>query len=326
MNKMLGKTVPKTGTGRADFSRMAEKLQNLRYVLLGREADKGLLYKLFIYFILLDAAYIYLKPVVHMLSTMVKDGKDLLDPSVNWVPRVIYLGNLQDAWDWLNYPKAFGLSLLLSCSVALFQTFSCAIAGYAFARLKVPFKSLLFGCLLVTFIVPLQLTILPNLIFARVLGLLNTVYPIIVPAMLGLGLKGALFVIIYRQFFSTQPKELEEAARIDGANAFKVFFRVMMPLAKPAILVVLLFSFVWTWNDFYLPSMYLTDLETPPLSLGIDRLASMLRAQAEANGPSVFTEPLSMATTFLIIIPPLVLYLFAQRWFIEGVERTGLVE
>ncbi|WP_199614278.1 carbohydrate ABC transporter permease [Paenibacillus alkalitolerans] len=303
-----------------------EWVMKVRYAVIGREADKGLLFKLFIYVILLDAAYIYLKPIFRMLSLMIQNGNDLLDPAVNWVPRVIYMGHLQEVWEWLEYPKAFGMSLLLSCSVALFQTFSCAIAGYAFARLKVPFKSLLFFCLLVSFIVPLQLTILPNLIFARVLGVLNTVIPIIVPAMFGLGLKGALFVIIYRQFFSTQPKELEEAAKIDGASVFKVFFKVMMPLAKPAILVVFLFSFVWTWNDFYLPSMYLTDLDIKPLSMGISQIASVMRAEAESGGPSIYTEPLSMATTFMMIVPPILLYFFAQRWFIEGVERTGLVE
>lgn len=324
MNKITSKINPKFKTLNA--SRGLTWLEKVRYRIVGREADKGILFKLFIYLILVDAAYIYLKPVFHMISMMVQNGSDLLDPSVNWIPRVIYMGNLQEAWRMLEYPTAFTFSFLLAASVALLQTISCAIAGYAFARLKVPFKPVLFFCLLISFIVPLQLTILPNLVFARVLGVLNTVYPIIVPALFGLGLKGALFVIIYRQFFQTQPKELEEAAKIDGANVFKVFFRVMMPLAKPAILVVFLFSFVWTWNDYYLPSMYLSDTETRPLSLGISRIASVLRADAEVSGPSIYTEPISMATTFLMIVPPMVLYAFAQRWFIEGVERTGLVE
>ncbi|MDQ0875283.1 multiple sugar transport system permease protein [Paenibacillus sp. V4I3] len=301
-------------------------LTKARYTIIGREVDKGMLFKFFIYLILLDTAYIYLKPILHMITTMVKNADDLLDPSVNWFPRTLYLGNLQEAWDWLKYPKAFSISLTLSLSVAILQTFSCAVTGYAFARLKIPFKRLMFFLLLLTFIVPIQVTILPNIIYARELGLLNTIYPIIVPAFFGLGLKGALFVIIYRQFFSTQPKELEEAARIDGANVFKIFSKVMMPLAKPAILVVFLFSFVWTWNDFYLPSMYLSDIETAPLSMGISRIASALRQQAEQYGPSVNDEAIRMATTFMMIIPPMLLYTFTQRWFVEGVERTGLVE
>ncbi|WP_426445629.1 carbohydrate ABC transporter permease [Paenibacillus sp. S-38] len=321
---MLGTKLEKgTKTRRSELPLL---LDRARWKIIGREADKGLLFKCFIYLILLDAAYIYLKPVFHMLATMLKNPGDLLDPSVKWFPNTLYLGNLQEAWEWLKYPKALGISLTLSLSVAVLQTISCAVTGYAFARLKIPFKRLLFGCLLLTFIVPMQVTILPNIIYARELGMLNTIYPIIVPAFFGLGLKGALFVIIYRQFFSTQPKELEEAARIDGAGVFKIFYKVMMPLARPAILVVFLFSFVWTWNDFYLPSMYLSDIETAPLSMGISRIASALRQQAEVYGPSVTDEAIRMATTFLMIIPPMLLYLFTQRWFIEGVERTGLVE
>ncbi|MCZ8519518.1 MULTISPECIES: carbohydrate ABC transporter permease [Paenibacillus] len=320
LNTKLNKMVPRKR------SELPLWLERVRWKIIGREADKGLLFKCFIYLILLDAAYIYLKPVFHMLATMLKNSGDLLDPSVKWFPNTLYLGNLQEAWVWLKYPKALGISLTLSLSVAVLQTISCAVTGYAFARLKVPFKRLLFGCLLLTFIVPMQVTILPNIIYARELGMLNTIYPIIVPAFFGLGLKGALFVIIYRQFFSTQPKELEEAARIDGAGVFKIFYKVMMPLARPAILVVFLFSFVWTWNDFYLPSMYLSDIETAPLSMGISRIASALRQQAEVYGPSVTDEAIRMATTFLMIIPPMLLYLFTQRWFIEGVERTGLVE
>jgi multiple sugar transport system permease protein len=175
-------------------------------------------------------------------------------------------------------------------------------------------------------VIPLQVIILPNLIAASTLGIMKTYYPIIIPALFGHGLKGALFVIIYRQFFSTQPKELEEAAKIDGANVFKIFYKVMMPLARPAILVVFLFSFVWTWNDYYLPSMYLNGSKEVPLSMGISQISAELAQQAKDFGPSIFDEPLKMATSFLIILPPLILYAFTQRWFVEGVERTGLVE
>jgi multiple sugar transport system permease protein len=301
-------------------------LTKARYLILGKEADKGLLFRAFIYLVLIDVAYIYLNPILFMIVTMVKDSADLLDPSVTWVPRTIYLGVLQDAWEKLRYPKQFSISLLLSLGVAVLQTISCAVAGYAFARLEFPFKKFWMFCLLLTFIVPIQVTILPNLIAASQLGLMRTYWPIVLPALFGHGLKGALFVIIYRQFFSTQPKELEEAAKIDGANVFKIFYKVMLPLAKPAILVVFLFSFVWTWNDYYLPSMYLNGVKDVPLSLGISQISAMLSQQAAEFGPSIFDEPLKMATAFLIILPPMILYAFTQRWFVEGVERTGLVE
>lgn len=301
-------------------------LRKAKQVILGKEADKGLLFKLFLYVLLLDVAYIYLNPIFYMVTTMVKDSVDLLDPAVQWIPRTIYMGTLQDAWDMLKYAQSFMVSLGLSTTIAICQTVFCAIAGYAFARLEFPFKKLLMFGLILSFIIPPQVTILPMLIAARELGWVNTLYPLLLPALFGHGLKGALFVIIYRQFFSTQPKELEEAARIDGAGAFKVFYRVMMPLARPAIVVVFLFSFVWNWNDFYFPSMFLINSDTVPLSMGISQVSAQLAALEKEVGPSIFSEPLKMGSSFMIILPPILLYIFTQRYFVEGVERTGLVE
>lgn len=306
--------------------RFRHYLRKTRYLIFGKEADKGLIFKLFIYLLLFDTAFIYLNPLFYMITNMVKDSTDLLDPSVIWVPRTIYLGTLQEAWKELDYSKAFLTSFYLSGSVAVLQTVFCAVAGYAFARLQFPFKKTLMGCLLLTFVVPPQVLILPMIIAANQLHLLNTFWPIILPALFGHGLKGALFVIIYRQFFSTQPKELEEAAIMDGANVFKVFFKVMLPLARPAIIVVFLFSFVWSWNDFYYPSMYLFQTDNPPLSLSMSQMAAYMAQKAAEEGPSIFDNSLKMATSFLMIIPLIILYAFTQRWFVEGVERTGLVE
>jgi multiple sugar transport system permease protein len=301
-------------------------LTKTRYFVFGKEADKGMLFRIFIYLILIDIAYIYLNPIFFMISSMVKNAADLIDPSVTWVPHAVFTGTLSSAWKMVHFPKAFMISTTLALTVSILQTLSCAVAGYAFARLDFPFKTFWFVCLLLTFVVPQQVIILPELIAASQIHLMKTYIPIIVPAIFGHGLKGALFVIIYRQFFSTQPKELEEAARIDGAGVFRVFARVMMPLAKPAILVVFLFSFVWTWNDYYTPNMFLNGAKDVPLSMGLSQVISALTAQANETGPSIFDEPTRMAGSFLIIVPPLLLYLFTQRWFVESVERTGLVE
>lgn len=306
--------------------RPRKRLTVTRHLLLGKEADKGLLFRLFIYLLLSDIAFIYLSPVLYMITTMVKNAADLLDPAVIWVPHTLFTGTLSDAWHKINFPAAFRISLSLSLAVSILQTFSCAVAGYAFARLDFPFKRFWFACLLLSFVVPQQVIILPELIVANQIDLMRTYVPIIAPALFGHGLKGALFVIIYRQFFATQPKELEEAARMDGAGLLRTFFRVMLPLAKPAILVVFLFSFVWTWNDYYTPGAYLIGATEVPLSLGLSQITSQLNEQALEMGPSIFDEPVKMAGSFLIIVPPLLLYLFTQRWFIESVERTGLIE
>ncbi len=307
--------------------RLASKAgRTTKTLLLGKEADKGLLFRVFLYLILVDTAFIYLKPVLYMVTTMVKDTSSLLDPSVIWVPRTIYLGHLQEAAALIHYARSFGLSVLLSLSTAVFQTISCALAGYAFARLEFPFKKLWFAALLFTFIMPPQVTILPSILMFKELGWLNTFWPMVVPALFGHGLKGALFVIIFRQFFSTLPKELEEAARIDGASMFRLFFRVMLPISRSAMVVVFLFSLVWSWNDAYYPAMYMLGAQDVPLSVSLSRLSASLAGDAEGGGTSVFAEPIKMAGSFLIIFPVLIIYGFAQRWFVEGVERTGLVE
>ncbi|WP_062497081.1 carbohydrate ABC transporter permease [Paenibacillus sp. 32O-W] len=306
--------------------RLRAGLEAVRYRVLGVEMDKGLLFRAFVYIILINIAFIYIKPILYMVTTMVKDAKNILDPSVIWVPRSIYLGHLEEASEMLNYGKSLLISFSLASSVSILQVFSCAVAGYAFARLDFPLKKLWTGLLLFTFIMPPQITILPSIILFKEFGWLNTFLPMVVPAMFGHGLKGALFVIIFRSFYSTLPKELDEAARIDGAGPFRMFIRVMFPLSRSSIIVVLLFSFVWNWNDFYFPSLYMFTAENVPLSITLARMANELAAAEGAGEITVYAEALKMAASFLIILPLLVVYLFAQRWFIEGVERTGLVE
>lgn len=308
-----------------------------RYVILGREIDQGLLFKLFLYLLLVTTAYIYLNPIFYMISTMLKSYRDILNPTVNWIPTKLYFGHLQNAFNAIKYNQTLLISLMLALFAAVMHAVSCAVAGYAFARLKFPFKKFWFGCLLVTFIMPAQVIIIPTILFVRTikqhdlfvqLGLNLDYVILMLPSVFGHGISGALFVIIFRQFFINQPKELEEAATIDGANAWRIFTRVMFPLAKPAILVVFLFSFVWTWNDFYYPSMYLSaSNNTMPLATQMSYLGNTLSVFIESGQMSeIEAEQVKMASAFLVIFPPLLLYMIAQRWFVESVERTGLVE
>lgn len=322
--------IVKRGSGAAVRVYSEDKLRlglnAMRYRLLGAEIDKGLLFKLFVYIILINVAFIYIKPILYMVTTMVKDAQNILDPTVIWVPKTIFLGHLQQAADMLNYGKSFLISVSLASSVAVLQVFSCAIAGYAFARLDFPFKKVWGALLLFTFIMPPQITILPSIMLFKEFGWLNTFLPMVVPALFGHGLKGAMFVIIYRAFYSTLPKELDEAARMDGAGPFRMFFRVMFPISRSATVVVVLFSFVWNWNDFYFPSLFMFTAENVPLSITLARMAGEMKLAEGAGEITVYAEAVKMAASFLIIMPLLVVYLFAQRWFIEGVERTGLVE
>jgi multiple sugar transport system permease protein len=217
--------------------------------------------------------------------------------------------------------------LFIAITTAVLHCISCGLAGYALARLDVPFKKTIFFLVILAFIIPPQVVILPTIMVYTKLGLNGHLLTLILPSIFGFGVKGSLFVIIFRQFFSTQPKALEEAARIDGANALKFYARVMFPLARPAILVVLLFSFVWTWNDTYYPRMFLGASGDMPLALKMSFIDNQLTAFIQNGGlPEYLAEPIKMGASFLVILPPLLIYLFAQRYFVESVERTGLVE
>ncbi|MCJ8009416.1 carbohydrate ABC transporter permease [Lederbergia wuyishanensis] len=304
-----------------------KKLRAVRYTVLGREINEGLLFKLFLYTIFIATSYIYLNPIFKMLVYMVMSPKDLFDPTVTWIPSEIYLGHIKTAWQKMHYVQSFSISLFVALCVSVFHCISTGLAGYALARLDFPFKKLTFILLLVAFIIPPQVIILPTIIAFRNLGLENSIFTLIIPSILGFGVKGALFVIIFRQFFLTQPKELEEAAKIDGASAIKFYLKVMLPLAKPAILVVFLFSFVWTWNDTYFPQMFLTDSKVVPLASEMLQLDRVLTSMREAHQITSYeSHAIGMAAGFLAILPPLLIFVFFQRHFVEGVERTGLVE
>ncbi|RAV19429.1 carbohydrate ABC transporter permease [Paenibacillus contaminans] len=301
-------------------------LDRVRLMLFGDRERKGMIALLILYLVLADIAFMYLTPFLYMLSTMFKTTADLLDPTVKWIPSAFQSDNLKLAWQGLRFPEALQNSLIIAGLSAVGQVVFCSIAGYAFARLKFPGKNILFALLVFSFLIPPQTLIIPLYVLFKNLGLLGTHWGVILPAMLGHGIRGALFVIIFRQFFMTLPRELEDAALIDGAGPFRVYWRVMIPLAKPAILVVFLFSFVWHWNETFVTGMMLGGKDLPlSLSLfNLNKVLSGLYPDAEAGFD--LNETIRMAASFLIIMPPLLVYMLAQRWFVEGVERTGLVE
>ena len=310
-----------------DRTNLHHTLKKVQYFMIGREVNNGLIFKLFMYVVFISTAYIFLHPILRMIVKMVMNESDLMDPSVTWIPSTVYLGHLASAWEALNYGKSVFISIVVSLLAAIFHCVSCGLAGYAFAKLDFPFKKIAYALLLISFIIPPQVVVLPTIIAYRALNLENSLISLVVPALFGFGVKGALFVIIFRQFFMTQPKELEEAAKIDGAHAFRFYWKVIFPLAMPAIVVVFLFSFVWTWNDTYFTRMFLGASQDVPLAMQMSRLNAVLNeVTAGAEIPQLLAEPIKMAASFLTILPPLILFFFTQRYFVESVERTGIVE
>lgn len=313
---------------------------------LVRKNGTSFIWKLFRFFLLIGICYIFLFPVLYMISVAIRGPESVNDPSVVWIPREFALSSIKTAVEILEYPRAVGVTVLLSVGGTLGSLISCALVGYGFARFNFKEKGFMFALVLLTIIVPPQTTIISSFInyrnfdFFGILGLLhmiipavpesislvNTVWTFILPAFFASGLRAGLFIYIFRQFFSGMPKDLEEAAMIDGCGAFRTFVQVMLPLAKSAFITVLLFSFVWHWNDYFQSSMYFSDNQ--PISVMLNQMQSLLQDAKlfnfVTNTPDEIRTYLQ-AGCLLTILPPLVLYIFTQRFFTESIERTGIV-
>lgn len=273
---------------------------------------------------LLNAAFVFLYPLLFLISTALKTPEDLADPTIAWVPTMLEWSNFTWAFELMDYATVGSRSTLLALAAAVGQVISCALIGYGFARYQFRGRDLLFGLIIFTFLVPPQTIIIPLFVLYRKLGWLNSYLPFVVPAFFGQGLRGALFTIIFRQFFRGLPWELEEAGRIDGAGGLTIFTRIMLPLAKPVSAVVFLFSLVWHWNNFFEPSIFLQKPTLATLPLKLSALHQLASPEAQANTGFILTENILMAAALMVVLPPIILYLFTQRYFVQSAERSGL--
>jgi len=283
-------------------------------------------------------SYVLLRPVLFMLSTALKSREDLIDPTVVWIPKRPTLENFILAFKSLNYFNAFKNSLITSIIPALFNVIACSMIGYGLARFKFKERELIFALILFTLIVPPQVLLIPLYVFyqrfdilgiirlikGEPLNLLNSYYPIILPTILGGGLRSGLFIYIFRQFFSGMSKELEEAAYVDGASPFQTYLRIFIPNSIPAIVTVFLFSVVWHWNDVFEPSVFIGDFDKYTLSLNLANIRSIITGGTQIFDPLLILPP-QYAGAILVILPMLIFYIFTQRFFVESVERTGII-
>jgi ABC-type glycerol-3-phosphate transport system permease component len=205
----------------------------------------------------------------------------------------------------------FRNSFVLVVLNTLGHILSCIVVAYAFARLRAPGKSFLFIVLLSTMMLPFPVTILPLYEFFRDVHAVNTLWPLFVRSFFG----NAFLIFMLRQFFSTIPRELEEAARMDGANVLQILWRIIVPLSKPAIATVVIFTFWWTWNSFLEPFIYLSSPELFPVSLGLNFFQDQYG--------TIFYDRM-IAASVLSMVPMLLIFFFAQRYFIEGIQLTGM--
>lgn len=280
-----------------------------------------------VYFMLLLIGFVFIYPIIFMISYSFMDTADLVNPLVKWIPTKLYTGNYKEALRILDYGKTLTQTIVITVIPSILQTISASLVGYGFSRFKFPGKNILFAVVLATFIIPPQVTVIPQFLMFRDLGLLGTIWSLIIPATFTQGIRSAIFIIIFYQFFNMFPKSLEEAAKIDGASTFTIFTRIVAPSAGPAYLISFLFSLVWYWNDTVITALYLGEKWTT-LPLQLQRFEDTFRRIYQSvpgmSSGKTINEAIVMAGTLLTILPLLIIYFFAQDWFVESIDRTGI--
>lgn len=291
----------------------------------------------FRFVIIFGLSFVILYPILYMISTSLRPQSEMSDPSVMWIPKSIRFENFVEIWKAIDYPKTIWNTLILNIVSSVLQVGTCALTGYGFARFKFKGKNFLFAIVLLQIIVPVQIILIPQYMQFRyfdpfglftaltgdTLNLVNTNLAMYIPALLCNGIRAGLFIYLFRQFFRGLPKELEDAAYLDGCGPFQTFISVMVPNAASSFLTVFIFSIVWYWNDYYVSSMFFKDPNTISLKIAnISYLISMaLTGQVgNANDFVVWME----AGCLLAIAPIVIMYIFLQKYFTEGIERAGL--
>lgn len=294
-------------------------------------------------FLLIGLSFILLYPVIYMLSMTFRGGLETYDPSVIWIPRTLTFQNIVDALAKMKYATALYNTITVDIVSSLIQVAICAIVGYGFARFKFKGRGIAFGAVILTIVVPIQTVLIPiylNYRFFSVFGILD-LYNLItganvsvnlignnlafyLPALLGMGIRSGLYIFMYRQFFRGLPKELEEAAWIDGCGKFRTFYNVMLPNAKAIIITVFLFSIVWYWNDYFQTSMFLNNI--PTVSTQLSGIKALLTEDVRKGLINDYQcAAIVQAGCFISILPMLILYMFTQKQFTESIERSGIV-
>jgi len=268
-----------------------------------------------LYATLVIGALVMLLPLAWMLLTSLKTYPEIMRNPPVWLPAEPQWGNYQKVWEGFAYYRFFLNSCFVSAMVIAGTVLTCCPAAYAFAYYDVKYKNLLFGLLLSTLMLPAQVTVIPLFKAFAAIHWVNTYLPLIVPAWLGGNVFG---IFLLRQFFGSIPRSFIEAARMDGASEWTILWRLVVPMSLPAVLTVVIFTFLWSWNDLFNPLIYLQSEELVTLPVGL--LYFIARAE-QLTGGNFGQQPwhLVMTLATIMVLPIILLFVFVQRRFVEGV-------
>lgn len=264
---------------------------------------------IFVYFLLISLSVVFIFPLIWMISTSFKPENEAMSFPPRILPRV---------WDWWNYHDAFDLvplgrfymnSIIIAGLGTIGTIFSSSLVAYGFARIRARGRSFWFALLLATLMLPPQVTMIPVYVIWSRLGLVDSFAPLIIPHFLG----NSYFVFLLRQFFRTIPQEIEESAYLDGANTFQIYYKLIIPMSRAAIITVALLQFMALWNDFMGPLIYLQSESKQTLALGITRFQGTL---------VTYWGPM-MAASLLMLLPLMIIFFMGQKYFVKGISTTG---
>lgn len=325
---------------------MLKKLFNLsdaQSVLVKKHALNGVV-SFFRYFFLLALSYVVLFQLIYMITYAIRPVADEYNPSIGWIPSEFTFKNFAVAIEALDYVKSGLNSVWIMLVAAMIEVFMCALVAYGFARFEFKGKNALFFLVLITIMVPTQMLVVPMYLNFKdfdilwigqliknataALGmndgagidmrvnLLNTAATFYLPSLFAVGVRSGLFIFIYRKFFEGLPRELEEAAYVDGAGPLRTYISVILPSSGVVFLTVTIFSCIWHWNESYLSSMFLQQNPT---------LAVMLELFSESPIGGTDTRGAEMAACLLFVLPMLIVYMILQRKFVQSIDRVGIV-
>ena len=303
--------------------------EKLHRFIFGTREKQGFGKQLVVYALLICIGFVYLYPMLYMISTSFMSRDDLLDTSVKWIPSTLYMQNFLDAAKSMDFWSSFGKGILIAGLPTICNVLICMVIGYGFARYNFKGKKVMMAILLFSYILPSQITMIPTYVLYNKMGILGTIWTFVLPALFGNGLNAPIFILIFYQFFRQIPKVLMEAASIDGAGHFKAFFKIAVPSAVPAIVTVVLFSFVWYWNESYLTELYVQGLASKSIWTNlVVQLKNFDMAFNEratvGDTATALNESVRMAATTISILPLLIMYLILQKQFVESIDKAGI--
>jgi len=263
------------------------------------------------YVVLIGLSLVFLIPFFWMLSTSFTEAGRVIMRNRPWMPDPVVWRNYYEALTVLPFHLFLRNTLIITVSCIIGQTLSASLVAFGFSRMRFRGRDVLFILMLSTMMLPPQVTMIPTFVLFTYLRWIDTLKPLIVPAFFG---GGAFFIFLLRQFFMTIPNELEDAAKIDGCSALGIFWNVAIPLSKPALATVAVFSFIYHWNDFMGPLIYTQSMETKTLALGLNSFKGLHGTEYH----------LMMAASVAVLIPVLAIFFSAQKYFVRGIVMSGI--